>query len=212
VAETERDRGMERFITFIDAIVAIAITLLVLPLVELTADIDEYDSVNALLRENRSELWAFLLSFLVVSRFWFAQHDSVRHVVRWDKNAASLLMLWAVTIVFLPFPTALMAEAEDNSTTKILYIGTLIATMFVLAVFEGYLRAHPEITDADPEHDLDPVVGLVNVGLLLVALAITLAVPAVSYFPILLLLLAGPIASGLRRLRGGGPRRTPVGE
>ncbi|MBZ5736703.1 TMEM175 family protein [Nocardioides mangrovi] len=212
MAESDAERGFERFITFLDAIVAIAITLLVLPLVELTADVDEYDSVNALLRENRSELWAFLLSFLVVSRFWFAQHDSARHVVRWDRHAASILMLWAVTIVFLPFPTALMAEAEDNATTKILYIGTLIATMLFLAVFEGYLRAHPELTDADPEHDLDPVVGVVNVLMLLIALAITLAIPATSYFPILLLLAAGPIANAWRRLRGGGPRRTPVGE
>jgi uncharacterized membrane protein len=212
VAEPEKERSFERFITFLDAIVAIAITLLVLPLVELTADIDEYDSVGDLLRENRSEIWAFLLSFLVVSRFWFAQHDSVRHVVRYDKNAAGLLMIWAVTIVFLPFPTALMAETDNDATTKILYIGTLTATMFMLAIFEGYLRAHPELTDADPEHDLDPIVGLVNVGLLLVALGITLAVPATSYFPILLLLVAGPIATGLRRLRGGGSGRTPVGE
>ncbi|MFC6045368.1 TMEM175 family protein [Nocardioides hankookensis] len=208
----DNDRGFERFVTFLDAIVAIAITLLVLPLVELTADVDEYDSVNQLLRENKSELWAFLLSFLVVSRFWFAQHDSVRHLVRYDQRAANLLMLWAVTIVFLPFPTALMAEAEDNATTKVLYIGTLIATMLVLAVFEAYLRAHPELTDADPEHDLDPVVGIVNVLMLLLALAITLATPATSYFPILLLLVAGPIANGWRRLRGRGDRRTSVGE
>ena len=212
MADIERDRGFERFITFLDAIVAIAITLLVLPLVELTADVDEYDSVNALLRDNKAEIWAFLLSFFVVSRFWFAQHDSARHVVRYDSRAASLLMLWAVTIVFLPFPTALMAEAEDNATTKVLYVGTLIVTMLVLAVLEGYLRAHPELTDGDPEGDLDPLDGLVNVGVLVVALAITLAVPATSYFPILLLLLADPIADGWRRLRGRGDRRTSVGE
>lgn len=34
----ERTRYFERYVTFIDAIVAIAITLLVLPLVELTSD------------------------------------------------------------------------------------------------------------------------------------------------------------------------------
>ncbi len=209
-----RERDFERFLTFLDAIVAIAITLLVLPLVELTADLDEYDSVGELLKDNRAELWAFLLSFLVVSRFWLAQHDSARHLVRFDRRAASLLMLWAVTIVFLPFPTALVAEtdAEDDATTKILYICTLTATMLVLALFEAYVRAHPEITDGDPEHDLDPAVGLVNVGLLLVALGVTLLVPVTSYLPILLLLTAGPLVRGWHRLRGGGDRRTPVGE
>lgn len=212
MTDVDGDRGFERFATFLDAIVAIAITLLVLPLVELTADLDEYGSVNDLLRENQAEVWAFLLSFVVVSRFWLAQHDSVRHVVRFDRHAAGLLMLWALTIVFLPFPTALTAEADDNATTKILYIGTLIATMLALAAFEGYLRAHPEITDGDPEGDLDPLVGMVNVAMLVLALAITLAVPAASYFPLLLLLVAGPVAGGLRGWRGGGSRRTPVGE
>jgi uncharacterized membrane protein len=212
VAHTDIDRGFDRFVTFLDAIVAIAITLLVLPLVELTADIDEYESVNELLRENRAELWAFLLSFLVVSRFWLAQHDSVRHVVRFDQRLASLLMLWALTIVFLPFPTALTAEAEGNDTTKVLYIGTLIVTMLVMSAIEGYLRAHPELSDGDPEGDLDPLDGLVNVVLLLAALGLTLTLPAVGYFPILLLLVAGPIEKGWRRLRGRGSRPTPVGD
>lgn len=40
VREPVRSRDLERFITFIDAIVAIAITLLVLPLVDLATEIE----------------------------------------------------------------------------------------------------------------------------------------------------------------------------
>ena len=40
VQEPVRSRDLERFITFIDAIVAIAITLLVLPLVDLATEIE----------------------------------------------------------------------------------------------------------------------------------------------------------------------------
>lgn len=201
---TEPERGFERFLTFVDAIVAIAITLLVLPLVELTADIDDYASVGDLLRDNQAQLWAFLLSFVVVSRFWFAQHQTARHLRGYDHWIASLLMLWALTIVFLPFPTALVAEASSDGTTKVVYIGTMALTTLLLTAVEARLARHPELTDGDPEGDLDPVDGLANVLLLAVALGISLAIPTTSYFPLLLLLAATWLADRWRGLRGGG--------
>ena len=195
------EREFERFITFLDAIVAIAITLLVLPLVELTADAEDYSSVPDLLGTNQAELWAFVLSFLVVSRFWFAQHATARHVRRFDGRVAGLLMLWSATIVFLPFPTALVAEAGGESATKVLYVATLVVTVLALTALEWYLRRHPEVTDGDPEGDLDPIDGVASIVTLLVALAVMLALPGTSYFPLLLLLAGGPVAGGLRRVR-----------
>ena len=199
MAETQRDRGFERLIAFLDAMVAIAITLLVLPLVELTADIDDYASVNELLGENQAEIWAFLLSFAVIARLWFVQHDSVRHVVGDDRRLARLLVLWALTIVFLPFPTALVAETPDDSTTKLLYIGSMVLSTAILTLVETRLARHPELTDG--ADDADPVNGAANVAMLLVALLITLVVPATSYAPLLLLLAADPAARAWRRLR-----------
>jgi uncharacterized membrane protein len=98
VAEPERDRGFERLVAFVDAMVAIAITLLVLPLVELTSEVDDYASVGALLRENQSQVWAFLLSFAVIARLWFVQHDGARapgtaRVGGWDVDEPRLLGL-----------------------------------------------------------------------------------------------------------------------
>jgi uncharacterized membrane protein len=203
-------RGHERFIAFIDAIVAIAITLLVLPLVELTARIDEYDSVSELLRENQAEIWAFLLSFAVIARLWVVQHDSVRHVVVQDSRVMRLLLLWALTIVFLPFPTALVAEAADDPVTKLLYFGSMVLSTTCLTLIELVLVRHPELTDGDDE--ADPVYGASNVAMLLLALVITLAVPATSYFPLLLLLAADPVARTWHRLRGGDSRRTGVSD
>ena len=199
MAGTQRDRGFERLIAFIDAMVAIAITLLVLPLVELTSVIDDYASVDELLRENQAEIWAFLLSFAVIARLWFVQHDSVRHVVGWDRRLARLLLLWALTIVFLPFPTALVAETPDDPTTKLLYIGSMVLSTGILTLVEAGLARHPELTDGGD--DADPVNGAANVAMLSLALVITLAVPATGYAPLLLLLAADPAARAWRRLR-----------
>lgn len=208
--ELERERDFDRFLTFIDAIVAIAITLLVLPLVELTSDIGEFDTVGELLDEHQTEIWAFLLSFVVIARLWFVQHQSVRHVLRYHPRVAHLLMLWVLTIVFLPFPTALVAGAGDSALTKLLYIGAIVVSAAVLALVEAFLVRHPELTDG--RDDSDPVDGVVNVVLLLAALGISLAVPRASYFPLLLLTVAGPVADRWRRLRGRGPRGARVGE
>lgn len=208
--DTERERDLDRFLTFIDAIVAIAITLLVLPLVELTADIGEFDTVGELLDEHQTQIWAFLLSFVVIARLWFVQHQTVRHVLRYHSRVAHLLMLWVLTIVFLPFPTALVATSGSSALTKVLYIGSMVVSTAVLALVEAFLVRHPELTDGDD--DADPVGGVANVLLLLVALGVSIAVPATSYFPLLLLLLSGPAVDGWRRLRGRGVRAPRVGE
>ena len=204
------EREFDRFITFLDAVVAIAITLLVLTLVELTADVGDYRSVLELVRTNQEDLWAFILSFAVISRFWFAQHATVRHVRRFDRRVAGLLMTWSGTIVFLAFPTALVAEAGEDSATKILYVGTMATTMLLLTLVEWYLRRHPEITDEDPVGDLDPKDGLVNVVVLVLALVVMLALPTTSYLPLLLLLVAGPVAARWRKAPSRGRPSSPL--
>ena len=56
----ERERGLDRVLTFVDAVVAIAITLLVLPLAELVPEVGD-GSVTDLLREHDDELLTIVL-------------------------------------------------------------------------------------------------------------------------------------------------------
>jgi uncharacterized membrane protein len=184
--ETERARDLERFITFLDAIVAIAVTLLVLPLVELTSELASAEEpIGDLLDEHQAQLWAFLLSFVVIARLWWSQHRAVRSLVQLNVGLFWLLMLWALTIVFLPFPTALVAERSDEAWTKILYIGTTALSMLVLAVVAALAERIPRLTDGTPGSGSRSL--LLNAALLALALAITLVFPATSYFPMLLL-------------------------
>jgi uncharacterized membrane protein len=115
-ADSGQERDLERFVTLIDAVVAIAITLLVLPLAEMTADIGD-QSVADLLDEHQAEILAFLLSFVVIARLWYSQHATVRILVGFDGWVFTILSAWALTIVFLPFPTSLVAEAPDDWLT-----------------------------------------------------------------------------------------------
>jgi uncharacterized membrane protein len=56
------DRGLDRLITFVDAVVAIAITLLVLPLVEVLRRPARDMDLAAVLAEDVAQFGAFLIS------------------------------------------------------------------------------------------------------------------------------------------------------
>jgi TMEM175 potassium channel family protein len=198
-AKAERERDLDRLLTFVDAIVAIAITLLVLPLVELTSDISEADSVAELLRDHDDQLWSFALSFYVIARLWQGQHQAVSPLLVGSRRIVFLLMLWAFTIVVLPFPTALVAHAGEQAPTKALYVGTMAASLLVVAAIRAEVRARPELTDGSTLPGA--VSALVSAGLLVLALGLMLVVPATSYVPILVLLADGPVLRLHRRLR-----------
>src|SRR5262249_12446747 len=107
-------------------------------------------------------------------------------------------VLWTLTIVFLPFPTALLPDAGDQSLTKILYIGAILVSTLLIAAVEWIVRIRPEITDGLGQPDLR--VTLATCALLVVALALTLPVRATSYYPLLLLFLTPPVAAILERI------------
>jgi uncharacterized membrane protein len=134
-----RSTRTERTITLTDAVVAIAMTLLVLPLVELAGEIDPAH-LGETFGAHREVFLGFGLSFLVIYVFWLA-HDQALTAVR-DLGPAlrSLNMLWLLVVAFLPFPTAVIGREVTRSSTPF-YIGT----MFVLSLLTSAMIqiAHP---------------------------------------------------------------------
>ncbi len=202
----ERSRDFERFITFVDAIVAIAITLLVLPLVDLTAELGD-GSVWDLLGAHTVEIGGFLLSFVVIATAWLAQHRMIRHVIAHDPLITWLMLLWTLTIVILPFPTALVAESGHQAATKIIYVGTMTLTSAVLTLLGWAIGRNRAVRDTDAKPELAPAIS--STLSFALALAVMLAVPQTSYYPLLLLMVSGRLISLRRRLRARG-RRAPA--
>src|SRR5918998_5814172 len=74
------DRGLDRLVTFLDAVVAIAITLLVLPLVDVLPDEGGTVPLGDLLAEEARRFVTFLLSFAVIAQLWLVHHRLVERV------------------------------------------------------------------------------------------------------------------------------------
>ena len=122
---TGTERGFDRLVFFSDAVVAIAITLLVLPLVD---SVQKNKALSDLLNGQSDRFVAFLLSFAVIARFWVAHHGMFERI---DKYTSALLwanMLWLASIVFLPFPTELLSVRSTSETAvRFVYIATVLA-------------------------------------------------------------------------------------
>ena len=203
-ARAERNRDLDRLITFIDAVVAIAITLLVLPLVDLVPDLETDSSVAGLLRHHQAEIGGFLLSFVVISSLWFAQHRVMSTVVVQSAVVSRLLMLWTLTIVILPFPTALVAgHGGDQAITKVLYVGTMAISSALLGVMSLLVARDDRADRVDrvegPAGRPDVVHAFATSVTFVVALLVMVAVPATSYWPLLLLIVSDRAVSSMRR-------------
>jgi uncharacterized membrane protein len=195
-------RGFERLITFADAVVAIALTLLVLPLVEIPADIEGGD-VAQLLREHGDELLSFLISFLVIWVLWRAHHATMEYFRRYDAALLRLTMVWLLTIVLLPFTTQLLNAGEDERGAVRLYIGVLLVSSLCLVGMSwlGTRRRHLLVEGPEVDRWVNEPVSLITAAILLIALVLSIVVPAVGPWPLLALIFDDTIEKGLLRLR-----------
>jgi uncharacterized membrane protein len=143
-------RGLERLIFFTDAITAIAITLLILPLVDLVPDAaDHYKTAGDFLADHLGEALSFVVSFAVIARLWIGHHALFEHVRAYSSRLLALSLLWAFTIVLLPLPTALFSEYSSSFSTVSFYIGTMTVSSLCLTAMTVLVRRDPVLQSPD---------------------------------------------------------------
>lgn len=199
----------ERAKAFIDAVVAIAMTLLILPLMDSVADVAARNEGTAhWVGQHQWQVISFVLSFAVIARFWIHHHRMFASVHRVSSGFLWVSMGWLVTIVWLPVATALTGQMRDDDTVaKSIYIGTMIATCVLTLLQRLYLLAHRELhtmSEASLRRGLAENVAMIT--LFAAALAVAVAVPAIGYFALLVMFAAGPTQRLAVRVMG--PRRT----
>jgi len=205
VAEDSSRFRPERFKAFVDAVVAIAMTLLILPLMEAVSDAASGKLTTAdFFSEHSGQLLSFALSFVLIATFWIGHHNQYRDVEWMTGPLMWINIAWMVTIVWLPVPTAMIGQMSTDALQTVVYIGTLILTQVTTLAAWVYLRKHPSLTTAPPATLRAGVIGdLSAIILFAIALAIALLLPDHSYAGLLLLLATGIVT----RLIDRGVRR-----
>ena len=118
------EEGIGRILALSDGVFAIAITLLILE-IAVPATTSDAGLSKALLG-----LWprylAYVLSFVVIARFWMAHRLTFRLIARDDAVLVWLNMLLLLFVAFLPFPTAVVGAHAGSPAAAVLYAASVL--------------------------------------------------------------------------------------
>jgi TMEM175 potassium channel family protein len=107
----QSELGLERIVFFSDAVMAIAITILVidlkLPEVSAPATASE---LSARLRELTPRFISFFISFVVVGVYWTSHHRYFRYIKRYDGVLIFLNLMFLMFIALMPFFTGMLNQ------------------------------------------------------------------------------------------------------
>jgi uncharacterized membrane protein len=195
-----RSYDLHRFLTFVDACIAIAVTLLVLPLVEAAGDIGKGVPLSDFLSDHQSLFWSFLLSFGVIALIWTGHHTYVAMVAHADRTFVNCILGWTLCVVLLPVPTALISSYDSGSGIVPLYIGLLLVGSLFSAAMATHVWRSPGLWAAGATAaDLVPISAWVTVAAYAVALVLGSLVSDVNFYALLMLVAIGPVSSAVRR-------------
>ncbi|MEY2699058.1 MAG: hypothetical protein RL720_1014 [Actinomycetota bacterium] len=180
-------RGFDRVVNFSDAVVAIAITILVLPLVDEASNIG-HGNVNEFLMGIGPQIYVFVLSFAVIAYYWFLHHTFFEQLQQIDRRVMLLNTLWLFGIVFIPFPTALIVDSNGPAGwATFIYMSSMLYLAIIQLAMKMYVNKHKNLLTSGFVSVRGYVGSQIIVGLLVLALIIAAVFPNIGLWALLLL-------------------------
>ncbi|GLY34256.1 DUF1211 domain-containing membrane protein [Amycolatopsis sp. NBRC 101858] len=185
----EQKKSSERLVFFTDAVVAIALTLLVLPLTDLVPElVSEHKPAVEAVTDNWPKIVSFLLSFVVIGRFWSVHHRIFEHVRAYSTALVRVNFCWLLTIALLPFPSELIGAYQSERFTVVFYLGTLLASSLCHTALVVIVRRNPQVRgDAEPVSDETLWNFVVSSAVFALAVIVGFIKPGFGYYVLLLL-------------------------
>jgi len=198
--ETARTASAERLVVFTDAVAAIAITLLILPLMESVSEASGEENFREFVHHHVGQFGAFVLSFAVIFRLWWAHHQLFRHINRLDNQVVRWSLIWVFAIVLLPIPTALITAYRPSAGSVALYGGALCLASGSLMMLGRHGHRHPELAgDATPVRREQV---LASAGAFIAELIATVIgsifAERINFWAFLLLFLTAPVQNAIK--------------
>ena len=148
----EDERGVSRLEGFSDGVIAVAITLLVL---DLHIPDVKAGLLVALFRQWPAYL-GYATSFLVIGILWLHHHHIFTYIKHTDHMLLFLNMLLLMSVVLIPFVTALLTRylnQQEEKTAALMYSGTFLLMTILFNVLWGYAVGHRRLLrpEIDPQ-------------------------------------------------------------
>ena len=189
-AEDTKETG--RIEAFSDGVFAVAITLLVL-------NLQAPSPHDSLLHQNGQLLnflgglaptyLAFITSFLTIGIMWINHHRLFIHIKRSDNTLLLLNLLLLLVIVFVPFPTALMADyigQPDQRIAALMYSGTFLLMAICFNLLWRYASYKNRLLDPNVnQQEVNAITGQYRLGPLFYIVTFALA----FFFPLVCVVL-----------------------
>lgn len=143
---SEKETG--RLEAFSDGVFAVAITLLILNIKIPGLDLPNDRDLWNVLGSEWSMFAAYAISFLTIGIMWLNHHRLFVHIKRIDTILLFINLLLLLIIVFIPFPTALLAEymgRPDLHAAAILYSGICLLMACGFNVLWRYASYHDRL-------------------------------------------------------------------
>jgi uncharacterized membrane protein len=131
--------------SFSDGVFAVAITLLVFNLLTIGAKRLDYHTLIS--RDTWPQYFAYAVGFLTIGIMWLNHHTMVMHASRVDRVTLILNIFLLMTVVAVPFPTALVADHLNDSGAAPAVVSYGVVNILLAIAFAAmwaYMSAHQE--------------------------------------------------------------------
>jgi uncharacterized membrane protein len=136
----KKEFQLERIILFSDAVFAIAITLLVLEIKVPHITDDTNNSLLNTLLGMTPKFIGFFISFFVIGQYWIVHHKLFGFVEDYSGGLLWLNLIFLLSIVLMPFSTALYSENIKGALSFVIYCSNIFTSgiiAFILWRFIG---------------------------------------------------------------------------
>lgn len=215
-------RALDRLVNFTDAVVAVAMTVLVLPLVDLRAQGSE-KTVWQIISDNSGLIVTFVFTFIVVGTMWRVHNRVFNRLAGFDAVIFWFNLLWLLSIAFLPWSSVMYGAGLDGTTSGasvqmwsggeglggagMLYWTNLAVASITASLISWHAHKDPDLIDNDePRVFADtPLVrarGALFGGYFLLIGIVSLFAPQIALWMPLGIIVLGPIV-GRREVKHG---------
>ena len=152
--ELRTGTSVERLLFFSDAVVAVAITVLALPLFGIPGP-KPGETVLNVMAANSGQIITFVVTFVVMAVMWNIHNRVMNSLQAYDAVVFWLAIAWLIGFVFLPWPSTMYGAGDHWGSTSVSFFdsdGTGALYWWTMAYISGigtlaslYINRHPQL-------------------------------------------------------------------